>query len=110
MDIGVDMRERRAMTPEDLPIAFENSYAERLQGFYVPTSGDRAPAPSFVYFGESLAAELGLNAPVVKSDEGARLLSGGYVPKGGFLLITRATSLAGFLPSLAMGAPSSGAR
>lgn len=82
MDIGVDMRERRAMTLEELPIAFENSYAESLEGFYVPTAGDRAPAPSFVYFGDSLAAELGLNAAVVKSDAGARLLSGGYVPKG----------------------------
>jgi uncharacterized protein YdiU (UPF0061 family) len=47
---------------QQLPvIAFDNSYARDLEGFYVPWTGSRAPAPEVLRLNTALAAELGLD-------------------------------------------------
>ena len=65
----------------DLPnIAFDNSYARDLEGFYVPWAGSRAPAPEVLRLNAGLAAELGLDGPSLASGPGAAMLSGGTAP------------------------------
>ena len=67
----------------DLPnIAFDNSYARDLEGFYVPWAGSRAPAPEVLRLNAGLAAELGLDGPSLASGPGAAMLSGGTAPEG----------------------------
>lgn len=40
----------------DLPaIAFDNSYARDLEGFYVPWAGSKAPAPEVLRLNTALA-------------------------------------------------------
>ncbi|MBA3908584.1 MAG: YdiU family protein [Rhodobacter sp.] len=67
----------------DLPaIAFDNSYARDLEGFYVPWTGTKAPAPKVLRLNTALAAELGLDASALATDAGAAMLSGGVTPEG----------------------------
>ena len=67
----------------DLPaIAFDNSYARDLEGFYVPWAGSKAPAPEVLRLNTALAAELGLDYPSLASKPGAAMLSGGTAPDG----------------------------
>ncbi len=56
-------------------IELHNSYADALEGLYVPWKGLRFPAPRMALFNRELAAELGLPA-ALDSEEGAALLSG----------------------------------
>lgn len=67
----------------DLPtIAFDNSYARDLVGFYVPWVGSKAPAPEVLRLNLALAHDLGLDPAVLSSPGGAAMLSGGVVPEG----------------------------
>ncbi|MEM7415321.1 MAG: YdiU family protein [Gemmatimonadota bacterium] len=61
---------------------FEQSYATELEGFYVPWQGASVPEPRVVQLNHPLAAELGLDADVLASDDGARLLAGMDPPAG----------------------------
>ncbi len=61
---------------------FDNSYARELEGFYVPMEGAKAPSPSMLSFNGKLAVELGLDAALLDSPEGARIFSGSEVPLG----------------------------
>jgi uncharacterized protein YdiU (UPF0061 family) len=63
-------------------IAFDNSYARELEGFYVPWKPAIYPAPAMLRFNEALAAELGLDVARLQSEEGTRILSGGELPGG----------------------------
>lgn len=63
-------------------IAFDNSYARDLEGFYVPWAGSKAPAPEVLRLNTALAAELGLNARSLTAGPGAVMLTGGEAPEG----------------------------
>ena len=56
----------------------EHSYADRLEGLYVPWEPQGFPAPELVLLNAPLAAQLGLDA----GDLGAMLLSGTELPAG----------------------------
>jgi uncharacterized protein YdiU (UPF0061 family) len=61
---------------------FDNSYARELDGFYVPCQAETVPAPRWIKFNHKLAEELGLNADVFETQEGADIFSGNIVPPG----------------------------
>ena len=62
--------------------AFDNSYAQELDGFYVPWQGEAFPAPQVVKLNTALAADLGLDAAALGSEAGAAVLSGALAPEG----------------------------
>jgi len=67
----------------DLPaFSFDNSYAARLEGFYVPWKGAVARAPHVVRLNLGLAEELGLDPDALADEGGARVLSGSVSPAG----------------------------
>ncbi len=70
------------MTRPDPIIAFDNSYARDLDGFYVPWQGDAVPEPAIVAFNTDLADELGLDAGALNSRDGAAILAGAVQPDG----------------------------
>lgn len=72
------------MTDENIDTGFnfDNSYAEQLEGFYEPFTGDKAPAPELVKLNHSLAETLGLNIDDLQSGDVASLFSGGVELKG----------------------------
>jgi uncharacterized protein YdiU (UPF0061 family) len=61
---------------------FDNSYARELDGFYVPWEGAAAPAPRLVKLNTALAAELGLDADALATEDGAAILAGSTAPHG----------------------------
>ncbi|MBF9035814.1 YdiU family protein [Rhodobacterales bacterium HKCCE2091] len=63
-------------------IAFDNSYARDLAGFYVPVTGDTAPAPRVLRLNRRLAEDLGLDTEALEAPEGASWLTGGTAPEG----------------------------
>ncbi len=65
-----------------LSLAFDNSYARDLPGFYVPWKPAAVPAPRLLYLNTALAEELGLDAAALQSDDGAALFAGNLVPEG----------------------------
>ena len=64
----------------DGSIAFDNSYARELVGFYVVQAPAVAPTPSLLQFNVTLAAELGLDPTV--ADQAAAVFSGASLPTG----------------------------
>jgi len=71
----------------NLGLKFENSFAEQLQGFYVPTIGDKAVKPELVQINHQLAQSLGLDCDALLADDNtkaqlAAMLSGGTEPTG----------------------------
>lgn len=65
-----------------MPVAirFENSYAEELQGLYVPWQGQEWPDPQVLLLNTALAERLGLDAQALQGADGARLLTGQTLP------------------------------
>ena len=63
-------------------IAFDNSYARELPGLYVRWQPSAAPAPRLLYFNDALAAELGLDAEVLRGPDGAAFFAGNALPAG----------------------------
>lgn len=61
---------------------FDNSYAARLEGFYVPWRGAPVPDPRMVLFNRDLAASLGLDADALDSPRGAAIFAGAETPEG----------------------------
>lgn len=61
-------------------IRFENSYAEELQGLYVPWQGQDWPDPQVLLLNTALADRLGLDPQALQGDGGARLLTGQSLP------------------------------
>lgn len=65
-----------------MPISsrFENSYAETLQGLYVPWQGQDWPDPGLLLLNTPLAQSLGLDPQELQSPEGVAMLSGQSLP------------------------------
>jgi len=61
---------------------WDNSYAERLPGFYVSCTPSVVPNPVLLRFNSPLAEELGLNAGKLDSSLAARIFSGNESPAG----------------------------
>ena len=60
----------------------DNSYAEKLDGFYVPFTGDLAPKPKLVKLNTELAKTIGLDVDNLDPKQIAAILSGGIELKG----------------------------
>jgi len=65
-----------------LHIAFDNTYARELPGFYAAWKPATAPAPALLFLNRALADDLGLDAPALDGPEGAALFSGNTLPEG----------------------------
>jgi protein adenylyltransferase len=63
-------------------IAFDNSYARDLVGFYVPCEPEQVPAPELIYFNHALAEELRLGLGGHDPAALAALFSGNRLPEG----------------------------
>ena len=61
---------------------FDNTYARRLEGLYVPWQAVQVPEPRLVKLNHALAEELGLDAQALDSAEGALIFSGSQLPPG----------------------------
>lgn len=62
-------------------IPFEYTYADELEGLYLPWRGTAAPAPTLVTLNEPLARELGLDPAQLRSPSGVALLAGSELPE-----------------------------
>ena len=60
---------------------FDNSYANRLEGFYASSQPAQCPAPQLLYFNPALAAQLGLDTSTADNNELAQVFSGNRLPK-----------------------------
>ncbi|MCM3568629.1 YdiU family protein [Neobacillus mesonae] len=61
---------------------FDNSYARLPQSFFSSQKPQPVRSPKLIIFNEPLAATLGLNAEVLKSEDGAAVFAGNHVPDG----------------------------
>ncbi len=66
----------------DLKFNFDNSYAQQLEGFYVPWQGDKAPSPKILLLNKVLAEKLGLKPAALDTEAGAAILAGSVAPEG----------------------------
>lgn len=64
------------------PFVFDNTFAREMEGFWVQARPARASEPRMVAFNGVLAEELGLEAPWLESERGARLFAGAELPPG----------------------------
>ena len=84
---------------------FDNSFAHKMEGFYVPISGAKAPKPEMVLFNTELARELGLDAEALNSATGAEIFSGSEMPEGAASIaqVYAGHQFGGFSPQLGDG-------
>lgn len=61
---------------------FDNSFHDRMAGFFAPAEAARPPAPRLLAFNHALAARLGLDSMSADEEKLARLLSGAVLPAG----------------------------
>ena len=87
----------------DLGLAFDNSYANELEGFYVACQGDKAPTPELVKFNNELAQQLGISNQ--DSAQLAEVFSGSEVAVGSAPLaqVYAGHQFGGFSPQLGDG-------
>lgn len=69
------------MAVSQMTFNFEASYAQNLDGLYVPWEGDKAPNPKTIWVNEALAKELSLSVSFLRSTEAAQILTGGFKPE-----------------------------
>jgi uncharacterized protein YdiU (UPF0061 family) len=62
--------------------SFDNTYARDLEGMYVPWKAAEVAEPKLIKLNHALAEELGLDAEVLDSPEGAQIFSGKKLPEG----------------------------
>ena len=62
--------------------AFECSFAQELEGLYVPWRGAEVPEPRLLALNKELAAELGVDPEALGAVEGVDVLAGNVVPDG----------------------------
>ena len=65
-----------------MTFAFDNTYAQLPARFFATVAPTKVRAPRVVKVNRALAEELGLNADVLASAEGAEMLAGNVVPAG----------------------------
>jgi uncharacterized protein YdiU (UPF0061 family) len=65
-----------------MDFAFDNSFHDRMEGFYAPAEAAQPSAPKLLIFNHALAARLGLERSDVGDDHLARVLSGQELPEG----------------------------
>lgn len=63
-------------------LQFDNTYARDLEGLYVPWKATDVTEPKLIRLNHALAEELGLDASVLNSPEGAQIFSGNQLPEG----------------------------
>lgn len=61
---------------------FDNSFAQSLDGFFVPWQAAKASAPQLWLLNHQLAQELGLDPAELDSSAGAEIFSGNVAPEG----------------------------
>jgi uncharacterized protein YdiU (UPF0061 family) len=85
--------------------AFDNTYARELEGLYVPWKAAQVAQPGLVKFNHQLAEELGIDAAVLDSEQGARIFAGNEVPEGALPLAQAYAGhqFGGFAPQLGDG-------
>ncbi|MEM9277299.1 MAG: YdiU family protein [Pseudomonadota bacterium] len=93
------------MTLEPSGFSFENTFANALEGFYVPIEGHLAPAPKLVKLNEDLAGDLGIATDFLRSETGVNILSGKQKANGSSPLAQAYAGhqFGGFSPSLGDG-------
>jgi serine/tyrosine/threonine adenylyltransferase len=86
-------------------LAFDNTYARDLEGFYVPWKAAQVARPRLVKFNRELAEELGLDAGALDSEEGAGIFAGNEIPEGAVPLAQAYAGhqFGGFVPQLGDG-------
>lgn len=62
--------------------AFEHTFAEALEGLYVPWQGAVAPEPRLLVLNGALARELGADPEALRAPEGVAALAGSIAPAG----------------------------
>ena len=62
--------------------AFDNTFARKLEGFYVPWQATPVARPALVKLNRELAEELGLDPAALDSAAGAKVLAGNEAPQG----------------------------
>ena len=62
--------------------SFEHTFANDLEGLYVPWQAEQAPSPELLVLNDGLAEELGVDPQRLRSDEGVSVLVGNTVPDG----------------------------
>jgi uncharacterized protein YdiU (UPF0061 family) len=63
-------------------LVLDDRFARELPEMALPRDADTAPDPDLLVLNEPLAAELGLDAAYLRSEEGVRFLAGNAVPEG----------------------------
>lgn len=63
-------------------LRLENSFAEQLEGLFVPWQAASFPNPSLLVLNEDLARELGLDPTSLRAPDGVALLIGAALPAG----------------------------
>ena len=88
-----------------LQFRWDNSYAERLPGFYVSCAPSVVPNPVLLQFNSALAEELGLTAGKLDSHIAAQIFSGAELPAGAQPLAQAYAGhqFGGFVPQLGDG-------
>lgn len=71
---------------EDFGWRFDNSYSCLPKTFYSKQKPTPVEAPELIIFNESLSNKLGLNARLLKGEEGTEILAGNRIPEGAFPL------------------------
>lgn len=86
-------------------LEFDNSYAEKLEGFYAPVFGEKAPAPVLIKLNHPLAEELGLEFNTMPTEDMANIFSGSISPQGTVPLaqVYAGHQFGGFSPQLGDG-------
>ena len=65
-----------------IAIAFDNSYAQLPERFYKKLPPTPVSKPGLIKVNHALAADLGLDAAALESDEGVSMLAGNLLPDG----------------------------
>lgn len=86
-------------------IPFENSFAEKMEGFYVNWEAEKAPKPEIIAFNDALCIELGLDQKTLNSELGAQIFSGNEIAKGSMPIaqVYAGHQFGGFSPQLGDG-------
>ena len=91
--------------PSPAAFAFDNTFARKLEGFYVPWQPAAAPAPRLLHFDRALADELCIRTGGMDETALAELFAGNVVPEGAYPIaqVYAGHQFGGFSPRLGDG-------